>query len=233
MSETPRLADRWAADRCHLCGMVGGHHPHCAANPKNASAVAAREEVRMTESFKMFAMVTNQGTAMSETALCSEHYVDPYIGFARATGEGADDIGEDRTFHDCTDNDELACVECGASTLEQEWLVTFTKQVTACTFDEAIERADDGKGGGNWEAVPADKPVVVADGVSYYLWNNGYSVGYKAVNEAGVVEYTYLNASSGSDDGVATAFIYQGPSGEAGMDEPLSHVTVHDTRDFD
>jgi hypothetical protein len=120
----------------------------------------------MTEPFKMFAMVTNQGTAMSETALCSEHYVDPYIGFARTTGEGADDIGEDRTFHDCTDNDELACVECGASTPEQEWLVTFTKQVTARTYAEAVSRADDGKGGGNWEATPADEVRSPVDGLT-------------------------------------------------------------------
>lgn len=65
---------------------------------------------------KMFAMVTTQGTAMSETALCAAHYVEPFIGFARVVGEGAEDIGSDTSFHDCTGNEELACVECGAGT---------------------------------------------------------------------------------------------------------------------
>jgi hypothetical protein len=37
------------------------------------------------------------------------------------------------------------------------WLVTFTKQVEADDWEEAIQRADDGKGGGHWEATPADQ----------------------------------------------------------------------------
>ena len=63
--------------------------------------------------YRMYAMVTSQGTAMAETALCDEHCVQPFIGFARVVGEGADDIGPDLGFHDCTGNDALVCVECG------------------------------------------------------------------------------------------------------------------------
>lgn len=37
---------------------------------------------------------------------------------------------------------------------ERTWTVTFTKDVSARTAIEAISRADDGKGGGNWEAQP-------------------------------------------------------------------------------
>jgi hypothetical protein len=41
-----------------------------------------------------------------------------------------------------------------------EWTVTFTKTVSARSYDEAVERADDGKGGGSWEAVLVTPPAL-------------------------------------------------------------------------
>lgn len=47
---------------------------------------------------------------------------------------------------------------------------------------------------------------------------------------AGVTN-VYLTAFRGSDDGVATVFLYAGETGDPAIDTPLSHVpTWHDTR---
>ena len=38
---------------------------------------------------------------------------------------------------------------------DRQWIVTFTKEVTAKDVNDAIAKADDGKGGGHWDAEPA------------------------------------------------------------------------------
>ena len=57
------------------------------------------------------------------------------------------DLGEQTTFDIDTVLDTRVLPE-------RTWTVTYTKAVPARTAAEAITRADDGKGGGNWEAVP-------------------------------------------------------------------------------
>lgn len=68
---------------------------------------------------KIFALVSNQGTACPETALCSQHMTSDnkdlsvrvsQIGFGK-TGPDAADIA--RGFVDCTGNENLACQACG------------------------------------------------------------------------------------------------------------------------
>jgi hypothetical protein len=68
----------------------------------------------------MYAMLTDQGTAMPETALCKAHHVEPFIERARWWGEAARDVGVDLTFHDCTGNPELTCTECGVNAANSE-----------------------------------------------------------------------------------------------------------------
>lgn len=68
----------------------------------------------------IYALLTNQGTAASETALCSEHEKDEAcrfaaFGAAQPVGDGPDDFAEDVYFVDCTGNDQLACIVCGYS----------------------------------------------------------------------------------------------------------------------
>jgi hypothetical protein len=67
----------------------------------------------------IYALVTRQGTAMPETALCDEHEKDEdcrFTAFAHAPhGGGRDDTDEDALFVDCTNNELLACIICGKS----------------------------------------------------------------------------------------------------------------------
>lgn len=53
---------------------------------------------------------------------------------------------------------------------------------------------------------------------------------FDALGEVSSVEYIYLNPSGGSDDGVPTVFLYQGPNGDPGQDEALVHVVVFEER---
>jgi hypothetical protein len=55
----------------------------------------------------IYALTDEQGTAMSETALCAEHYTAE--NRQRMTVPEGDGV-----WHDCTGNDELACQICGA-----------------------------------------------------------------------------------------------------------------------
>lgn len=64
----------------------------------------------------MFALVTDQGTAASEAALCWMHVDDPVANInarkqARAAGDIPDPFGAQ--FIDCTGNDALRCYVCG------------------------------------------------------------------------------------------------------------------------
>ena len=66
---------------------------------------------------KMYALVTDQGTAAAETALCAGCVGDPEnIGYAREQGSQADDIINLDRFDDCSQNDALECCICGTPT---------------------------------------------------------------------------------------------------------------------
>lgn len=58
---------------------------------------------------QMFALTSDQGTAMHETALCSECFTDENK-LAVAIVAGEDESGRD--FEDCTGNDALQCRVC-------------------------------------------------------------------------------------------------------------------------
>lgn len=62
----------------------------------------------------MYALVSNQGTACGETALCNEHYTPMHRLFVthNRLSDGPDaPIPDD--WHDCTGNDALECIICG------------------------------------------------------------------------------------------------------------------------
>lgn len=59
----------------------------------------------------IFALVTTQGTAASEAALCPTHVLDPaFQDEARVLGLSAGLAGLD--FKDCSGNEELRCIAC-------------------------------------------------------------------------------------------------------------------------
>ncbi len=52
------------------------------------------------------------------------------------------------------------------------------------------------------------------------------AVGFKATDLRGNVEYILLNPSGGSDDGVATVFLYIGQNGDVQEDMPVIHFEI-------
>lgn len=76
----------------------------------------------------MYALVNDQGTAMSETALCGRCYFWPSnrVAAKRAAGIAPDAVNVPHTFTDCTLNDELACQACGDTVPESAWLACDT-----------------------------------------------------------------------------------------------------------
>lgn len=58
----------------------------------------------------LYALVTGEGTAMSETALCREHFTAAHrlTAMQQAGQDAAGDV-----FADCSGNDELSCIVCG------------------------------------------------------------------------------------------------------------------------
>ena len=62
----------------------------------------------------MFALLTDQGTAASETALCGIHVNDSTATTA-ALVEAREDVPLPQDFNDCSGNDALRCIVCGAS----------------------------------------------------------------------------------------------------------------------
>lgn len=66
---------------------------------------------------QMYAMVTTEGVAAPETALCGEHLTGPNITQVRETGRYVEDIGPDYSLHNVTGNEELQCTVCGKSTV--------------------------------------------------------------------------------------------------------------------
>ena len=64
----------------------------------------------------MFALISEQGTACAETALCQQCYAVPGgRAYASEMGSQADDIPNVTEFHDCSENDALECCICGAA----------------------------------------------------------------------------------------------------------------------
>ena len=62
----------------------------------------------------MKSLLTDQGTAAAETALCKNCYPDEANqGYAREMASQADDIDPESNFVDCTGNDALECIICG------------------------------------------------------------------------------------------------------------------------
>ena len=62
----------------------------------------------------MIALLSDQGTAMAETALCETH--NKGLTCARVYAEATSIPDWDgRGFRDCTGNDALQCVICGAT----------------------------------------------------------------------------------------------------------------------
>ena len=68
----------------------------------------------------MYALVSDQGTAMHETALCNTHYKDPdERNVALEMGEAAGDADPSLEFRNVSENDALSCLICGAGNLEE------------------------------------------------------------------------------------------------------------------
>ena len=62
----------------------------------------------------MKTLVTNQGTATPETALCETCYLDKANqGYAREMASRTDDIDPKGNFVDCTGNEAVDCCICG------------------------------------------------------------------------------------------------------------------------
>ena len=68
----------------------------------------------------MYALLSDQGTACSETALCNECYKDSENrAYAFEQAASSDDIPHPWDFVDCSGNDALDCCICGKSTGEE------------------------------------------------------------------------------------------------------------------
>lgn len=76
-------------------------------------------ELNETPTGTMFALVTDQGTAMHETALCGNCYPNEQNkGYAEEQAHMAGDWDEKENWHDCSGNDYLQCIICGAPDFE-------------------------------------------------------------------------------------------------------------------
>lgn len=62
----------------------------------------------------MFALLDNQGTAAAETALCSVH-VNDSASMTEAILAAREDVPLPQDFNDCSGNDALECIVCGAT----------------------------------------------------------------------------------------------------------------------
>jgi len=62
---------------------------------------------------KMFALISDQETAASETAICGECRSE--VSETEARLNAHNDVKDKFTFIDCTGNDALHCIICGAT----------------------------------------------------------------------------------------------------------------------
>jgi len=67
----------------------------------------------------MHAVITDQGTAMAEAALCDQHYAAPFTTRAEAMARQATDVSDPLQWADTIGNPELQCAECGANDTEE------------------------------------------------------------------------------------------------------------------
>jgi hypothetical protein len=111
-----------------------------------------------------------------------------------------------------------------------EWANTCSKPRTdafggGAVFVTATEQR--WMGSGNWLAQQTTGVVNDRDsGVKYVPWSDGSAAGFRCETSDGKVEYVYLNPSGGSDDGVATVFLYWGTAGDPAQDAAITHVAV-------
>jgi len=69
---------------------------------------------------KLYALTTTgQGTAAAETCLCDLHVQDE-VEVARVRRNADTDVDREAAFVDCTENDALSCVVCGAGARPDE-----------------------------------------------------------------------------------------------------------------
>jgi hypothetical protein len=62
---------------------------------------------------RMYALLTNQGTAAGESALCERHHADSGLrDEARVLTNAGGDVDVTQPFVDCTGNDALQCIAC-------------------------------------------------------------------------------------------------------------------------
>jgi hypothetical protein len=77
---------------------------------KAADANVRLDQVPVPER-RLFATTTDVGTAMAETALCSEHNTEAWQ--KSLISHVSEPDGSDLVFYDCTGNDALSCQVCG------------------------------------------------------------------------------------------------------------------------
>jgi hypothetical protein len=66
---------------------------------------------------EMWALTSKQGTAMPETALCENHVLmGSERGRVNSVAGFSPDWDGDPQMKECTENDQLACTKCGATT---------------------------------------------------------------------------------------------------------------------
>jgi len=69
----------------------------------------------------MNALVTKQGTATTETALCNSCFLyDENTDYAREMASQTDDIDPASEFMNCNENDALNCIICGKNIHEED-----------------------------------------------------------------------------------------------------------------
>src|SRR5438552_2452040 len=66
---------------------------------------------------KLFALISEQGTACAEAVLCADHFTEEYKALAAAAAkQSAATLHEavPTTWGDCSGNEACACIVCGA-----------------------------------------------------------------------------------------------------------------------
>ena len=72
----------------------------------------------------MITILSNQGTATPETALCSECDTESNRLMARKNAKDIDDINETDDFSDCTGNEAIECSICGKKEIHDPHQIT-------------------------------------------------------------------------------------------------------------
>lgn len=95
---------------------------------------------------QLFAQVTNDGTAMSETVLCSVHFAShkPHFETDHDYEGGAAKDGPrfelaDKTWHDVTGNDAVSCNVCGVDGLTPDLIGKTVKNINYTAGEPEVE----------------------------------------------------------------------------------------------